>query len=102
MTPSVGGGGRAWVSPASHPCQREQTAWRTRTAWRAPPPGARRSAAVAPQARFAGADGGLGAVGDPQLGEDAGDVVADRLQAQGERGGDRPIVAPLRDQGEDL
>jgi hypothetical protein len=43
--------------------------------------------AVLPQSGFAGADDGLGAVGDLQLGEDVGDVVSDGLGAEVEVGG---------------
>lgn len=35
-------------------------------------------------AGFAGAEDGLGAIGDLKLGEDVGDVVADRLRSQAE------------------
>ena len=55
-----------------------------------------------PQARFSGTDDGLGSVGNLQLGEDVGDVVAYRLGAQRQLPGDRRIGVSLRDEVQDL
>ena len=45
--------------------------------------------------------GGFGAAGDLELGQDAGDVVLDRLLGQAELAGDLAVGAALGDQGED-
>jgi hypothetical protein len=54
------------------------------------------------QPRFAGADDGLRAIGDLELGEDVRDVVAHRLGAQVEALRDLGVRLVLGDQGEDL
>src|SRR6478752_4247063 len=54
------------------------------------------------QSGVAGPDDRLGAVGCLQLGEDVGDVVADRLGGEVERRRDLRVVLPGRDQVEDL
>ena len=50
-----------------------------------------------PQARFPGTDDGLGTVGNLQLGEDVGHIVAYRLGAQRQLPGDRRVGVPLGD-----
>jgi len=64
----------------------------------APEPGAylhRRFLRVVPaEARLAGADDGLGAAGNPELGEDSGDVVADGVGAEEEPDGDPGVDRP--------
>jgi len=46
---------------------------------------------------FPGTDDGLGPVGNLQLGEDVGDVVANGLGAQRQLSGDRRVGVSLRD-----
>jgi hypothetical protein len=50
----------------------------------------------------AGDEAGFGAVGDLEFGENAGDVVADRLLAEEEFGGDLSVAEPFGEQVEDL
>jgi hypothetical protein len=50
------------------------------------------------EAGAAGAQDGLGAVGDLELGEDGRQVVSDRLDAEGELLGDLVVVAAGGDQ----
>ncbi len=55
-----------------------------------------------PKTRFPRADNRVCSVGDLQLGEDVGDVVAPRLRAQVELLGDGGVRVPLGDDVEDL
>src|SRR3712207_5145015 len=57
---------------------------------------------VPAQARLAGADDGLGAVGATQLGEDPRDVGADGMGAEEEPVGDPGVVVPAGYEVEDL
>ncbi len=57
---------------------------------------------VLPQPRLAGADDGLGPIGDLQLGEDVGDVVSHGLEAEVEPLRYLPVILAPGDQGEDL
>ena len=79
-----------------------------RPAWPGPGRGAesserpRPSSLLVAEAGAAGEDDGLGAVGDVELGEDDGHVVAHRLRAEVELAGDRPVVVAVGDQPEHL
>ena len=53
-------------------------------------------------ARGPGPDDGLGAAGHPQLGEDAGDVVAGRVRGRAEPARDRGVGQPAGDQARHL
>ncbi len=57
---------------------------------------------VRAEARLAGADDGLGAAGDPELGEDPRDVVAHGVGAEEKAGGDAGVVVAAGDEVEDL
>jgi hypothetical protein len=57
---------------------------------------------LAAETGFAGADDGLRAVGDLELGEDIGDIVAYRLRAERQFPCDGGIRMSARDQVEDL
>ena len=57
---------------------------------------------VPAQAGFAGLEDGLSSVGDLQLGEDVGDVVAHGLGTDEEVPGDFGVVVTLGDEVEDL
>src|SRR3712207_626470 len=82
------------AQPISNDSAKTALLWaslKTRTSYASPRPAARGSQGrvfwsslrVAPaEARLAGADDGLGPVGATQLGEDPGDMVADRVGAQ--------------------